>query len=218
MTQTGARARPEATERDWWLRVLVVLRAPRTVFAALRAESDAVSSARQEPVTATVFAAGITAALAAARNAELLDREAFDGVLVSVWVVAAGGVQALAGYWVLGAALFLGLSGVGDPGSFRRARHVLGYACVPIALALVVVWPLRLAVFGGDVFRDGGGDEGALLVALDVAEVAVYVWAVALLVLGVQTVFGWTWARSLAACGLAVAALAGAAAALTLVG
>ena len=198
--------------------MLVVLRAPRAVFAALRDDSQAASSARQEPVTAIVFVAGVAASLAAARNAELLDREAFDGLLVAVWVVAAGGVQGLAGYWILGAALFVGLSGVGDAGAFRRARHMLGYACVPIAAALLLVWPLRLAAFGGDVFRDGGADEGVLALALDVAEAALYIWALALLVVGVRTTYRWSWGRALGACGLAVAVFGGVAVAFTLVG
>ena len=208
----------DSRERAWWLRVLVVLRAPRAVFAALRDDSEAASSARQEPVTAIVFLAGVAAALAAARNAELLDREAFDALLVAVWVIAAGGVQGLAAYWLLGAALYAGLSGVGNAGPFRRVRHLFAYACVPLVAALVVVWPLRLAAFRGDVFRDGGSDEGALARVLDVAEVAAYLWAAVLLLVGVRTVYSWSWGRSLAASGLAVVVLGAASLVLALVG
>ena len=217
MTLDPDRRAPEASERAWWLRVLVVLRAPGAVFAALRDASPAASSARQEPVTAIVFVAGVTAALAAARNAGLLDREAFDGLLVAVWVVAAGGVQGLGAYWVLGAALYAGLSGVGDAGPFRRARHLLAYACVPIAAALVLVWPLRLAAFGSDVFRDGGSDDGALARALDLAELGFYAWALALLVVGIRTAYAWSWGRSLAACCVAAAVFGGFALAFILV-
>ena len=205
-------------EKAWWWRTLLVLQAPRSVFAALRDESEQAASARQEPVTAIVFLAGVAAALAAARDVALLDDEAFDGVLTAVWVVAAGGVQGFAGYWLLGTALFLGLSGVGQAGTARRARHVLAFACVPITTGLLLVWPLRVAAFGGDVFRQGGDDTGALALALDVAEGALYVWAVALLLVGVRTVYAWSWARSLAACGVAVGVLGGAAAGLTLLG
>src|SRR3954468_5830302 len=114
----------EAREREWWLRALVMLQAPRSVFAALRDDSDEAASARQEPVTAIVFLAGMAAALAAARSSALLDDSDFDGTLVAVWVIAAGGVQAFFAYWILGAAIFGGLSGVGDAGRYRNARHL----------------------------------------------------------------------------------------------
>ncbi|MFN2471068.1 MAG: Yip1 family protein [Gaiellaceae bacterium] len=192
-----------AGERAWWLRALLVLGAPRDVFLALRDDSPEASSDRQEPVTAIVFLAGLSAALGAARNVALLEDATFDGLLMAVWVVAAGGVQGLFGYWVLGAALYAGLSAVGPHGPFRHARHLLAYASVPVALAVVLAWPVRLAVFGGDVFREGGSDDGALASALDVLEAGLYAWALALLVLGVRVVHGWSWGRSLAACALA---------------
>src|SRR6476620_8619482 len=106
----SAEEHAEALERDWWLRTLLVLQAPRAVFAALRDDSDEAASARQEPITAVVFLAGVAAALAAARGVALLDDDTFDGVLVAVWVVAAGGVQGLFGYWLAGAAVFAGSS------------------------------------------------------------------------------------------------------------
>ncbi len=180
-----------------------MLQAPRAVFSALRDDSPEAASARQEPVTAIVFLAGVVTALAAARSSSLLDDRDFDAVLVAVWALAAGGVQGLFGYWLIGGALYAGLSAVGPPGSYRRARHLLGYALVPLLLALIVVWPLRLAVGGGDVFREGGGDDGPAFVALALAEAGLYLWVVGLLLLGVRVVTGSTWARSLAAGGVA---------------
>jgi hypothetical protein len=194
----------EAAERAWWLRALLVLQAPRPVFAALRDDSDEAASARQEPITAIVFLAGVAIALAAGRSAELLDRSEFDGLLVAVWVLAAGGVQGLFGYWIAGAAVFAGLSGVGEPGSYRSARHLVGYAAVPLVL-LLAVWTVRLGIFGGDVFRAGGADHGAAAVVLDALEAVIYLWAAGLVLLGIRVVHRRTWARSLAAYAVAAA-------------
>ncbi len=55
------------SQRAWWLRTALVLQAPRSVFAALRDESDEAVENRQEPVTALVFLAGIAAVIAAPR-------------------------------------------------------------------------------------------------------------------------------------------------------
>ena len=195
----------ETREREWWLRALLVLQAPRPVFAALRDDSDEAASARQEPVTAIVFLAGIAVALAAARSSTLLDDGDFDGLLVAVWVIAAGGVQGLFGYWIAGGAVFAGLSGMGEPGRYRSARHLVAFAAVPLVLLLVVVWPLRLAFFGGDVFRDGGSDGGAFALALNVLEVGIYLWAAGLVLLGIRVVHRLNWSRTLAAYGIAAA-------------
>jgi Yip1-like protein len=192
----------EALERDWWLRTLLVLQSPRSVFAALRDDSDEAASARQEPITAVVFLAGVAAALAAARGVALLDDDTFGGVLVAVWVVAAGGVQGLFGYWIAGAAVFAGSSGVGDAGSYRSNRHVVGFSAVPLVL-LLAVWLVRVATFGGDVFRDGGTDHGALSVVLDAVEIGLYLWAAGLVLLGIHVVRGLSWPRTVAAYGVA---------------
>ena len=207
----------EPAQREWWLRTLLVLQAPGAVFGALRDDSEEAAEARQEPVTAIVFLAGIAAALGAGRNAGLLDDPDFDNTLVAVWVIAAGGVQGLFGYWVLGAALFAGLSALGEPGSYRGARHLLAFAAVPLVLTLLVVWPVRLAAFGSDVFRAGGDDDGALAVALDAVEVALYVWCAGLLLVGVRVVHGWSWRRSLAVFGVTIAVLVALAFAISLV-
>jgi hypothetical protein len=67
-----------------------------------------------------------------------------------------------------------------------------------LALSLLVLLPLRLALYGGDTFHDGGRDEGAgeaVLLALQFAFVA---WSLVLLVLGVRVVHGWSWPRAVA--------------------
>jgi hypothetical protein len=51
------------------------------------------------------------------------------------------------------------------------------------------VWPVRLAVYGEDVFRSGGSDRGAGDVAFHVVELAFVAWAVGLLVFGVRELY-----------------------------
>jgi hypothetical protein len=67
-------------------------------------------------------------------------------------------------------------------------RHVLAFASAPVALSLFVVWPVRLAVYGEDVFKRGGADHGAGNTAFVVIELAFVAWALALLVLGLRLV------------------------------
>ena len=79
---------------------------------------------------------------------------------------------------------------------------------MPLAASLFVVLPVRLALFGGDTFHDGGADEGAgeaVVLALQLGFVA---WSVALLVVGVRVVHGWSWPRSAAAVASGVALVA----------
>jgi hypothetical protein len=94
---------------------------------------------------------------------------------------------------------------LGGQGSYRRARHVVAFACAPIALSLFLVWPIGIAAFGGDLFRSGGSDSGTGGEVLFWAAVAAGVWGLMLLAIGIRAVHGWTWARSLAT--LAIAAV-----------
>jgi hypothetical protein len=191
-------------ERAWWLRALLVLQSPRPVFAALRDDSDEAAQARQEPLLAIVFLAGISLVLSTTIAGRLLDDPEYDALLIGVWAILAGGIHGLVAYFVVGGAVYLGASFAGGLGSYRRARHVLGFACVPLALSLVV-WPVRLAVFGDDAFRTGGSDNGAGQTVFEAIELAFLSWALVLLVIGLRTVHGWTWPRALAASALPTA-------------
>jgi len=198
----------ESLERAWWLRSLLVLQAPTPVFAALRDDSDEAASARQEPVTAWAFLAGIAAILAAGVAGELLDDDDFDRLLVPFWIVFAGAAQGFGSYWIGGGFLHLAVRGLGATGTYRRARHLLAFAAVPLALSLVLLWPLRLAVHGSDLFREGGDDGGAANAAFEVGEAAFAAWSLGLLVLGVRVVHRWSWGRAFGACVLAGLVLA----------
>lgn len=195
-------------DREWWLRVPAVLLSPRSVFAAVRDESREDMEARSEPVLALICLAGVAVALGTSTAATLYDNVEYDGLLVAVWAVIAGGFVAFTGYFVVGGALYLGARGLGSAGGFRRARHILAFAAAPLALSLVLLWPVQLAVFGTDLFRRYGSDEGDAGRVFDALELGFGLWAAGLLLVGVRTVHGWTWWRSLAALGLVALFLA----------
>ncbi|MDP9284064.1 MAG: YIP1 family protein [Actinomycetota bacterium] len=191
--------------RDWWLRACLVLQRPRPVFVALRDDSKESLADRAEPVLAIVLLAGIAAVLSTATAGRLLDDSSYDGLLVAVWAFIAGSLYGMFGYFAFGALLHAGAKALGSQGSYRRARHVLAFAAVPIALSLVL-WPVKLALYGESLFRSGGHDHGAGTRVFDLLDLAFLAWAGVLLAVGVRAVHGWTWARAVAACALALVA------------
>ena len=185
-------------ERAWWLRVPAALLSPRPVFYALREDDPDDVAARSEPILLVVLMAGAASVLATPTAGSLLDKSAYDPLLVAVWTFIAGGLYGAVGYFVLGFAIFFGARLMGSLGSFRRERQLAGFSLVPLAASLLVLLPLRLALFGGDTFHDGGADEGtgeSLLLGLQLLFVA---WSLGLLLLGVRVVHGWDWVRSAA--------------------
>ena len=200
-------------ERAWWLRTLLVLQSPTAVFAALRNVDEDDLSARAEPLTAVVFLAATAAVLWTPTVGRLLDDPAIDGVVVPVLVIFAAGIYALFGYFLLGYALYLGARPFGSLGSYRRARQVFGFALAPLAVSLVL-WPVRLALYGSDSFRSGGSDSPTGDHVFGALQTFFAVWSLALLVVGTRAVHGWSWPR--AAGGVALAAATFAAFALVL--
>jgi len=208
----GTRAEPAKSvrelERAWWLNTLAVVRRPGAVFAALREDdSEEGAAARQEPLLAVIWLAGMAGVLLTTAAAHLLDNYDVDGLVLAVWVFVAGGIYGAVGYWLAGGAVLVGLKGAEDPApSYRLSRHALGFAAVPLALSLAV-WPVRLAIYGGDLFRSGGSDSGTGDVAFRVLLLAFAAWSIGLLVLGIRTIEDWSWPRSLAAVALAAVVL-----------
>jgi hypothetical protein len=177
----------------------MVLQSPRSVFQAMRDDSLPAAEARQEPALALVFLAGIAAVLSfSTTTGEFLDDPRIDGVLVLVLTILGGGIYGFAGYWLGGLALYWGVRGAKGEGSYRQARHILAYAFTPLALSLVV-WPIRLALYGSDNFRAGGADEGAGGWIFTAVGFAFAAWSLGLVLLGVKEVHGWTVVRSLGA-------------------
>jgi hypothetical protein len=185
-------------ERAWWLRVPAVLLSPRPVFYALREDDPEDVAARSEPILLVVLLAGAASVLATPKAGGLLDNPSYDPLLVAVWTFIAGGLYGAVGYFLLGFAIFFGARLMGSLGSFRRERQLAGFSLVPLALSLLVLLPLRLALFGGDTFHDGGADEGTGEAVLLAFQLVFAAWSLGLLLLGVRVVHGWDWVRSLA--------------------
>jgi hypothetical protein len=171
-------------QREWWLRSLAVFAHPREAFAALRDDSDDAAEARQEPILAIIILAGIAGVLSTALAGRLLDDSRFDGLNVAIWAFIGGGVYGALVYFFGGVVVFALARGLGAQASFRQARHVVGLAAAPLALSLFLVWPVRLAIYGDDVFRTGGSDSGPGDKIFEALVVAAYAWSVALVVLG----------------------------------
>jgi len=196
-------------DRAWWLRVPAVFVSPRPVFAALREEDDDDDvAARSEPILLLVWLAGAATVLASPTAGGLLDKPDYDVLLVAIWAFVAGGIYGAAGYLLIGFVLFFGARLLGSLGSFRRERQIVGLAAAPLALSLLVLLPLRLALYGGDTFREGGPDEGTGETVLLVLQLGFAAWSLALLVIGVRVVHGWSWLRSLASLGAGAALIA----------
>jgi hypothetical protein len=188
--------------------MLLVLQQPRAVFAALR--SDEGAEQREEPILALIFLAGIAGVLSTDAASRFLDDFANDALALVVWAFVAGGIYGVFAYFVLGFLVYAGARAAGSGLSYRQARHVLAFACVPLAFSLLV-WPVRLAVYGEDAFHSGGSDAGgAGMHVFEALEYVALAWCAALLVLGLRTIGGWSWPRALLASlpALAVPALA----------
>jgi len=159
--------------KEWWLRTALVLQAPRAVFVALRDDSPEAASDRAEPVLLVVMLAGIALALASSAA------KSYHGVTLPVLLFIGGGLTGAAAYFAFGGLLYFSARALGSHGSFRRARHVLAFAAVPLALSLVAS-PVGRDAFSWIIF-------------------AFVAWATVLLLIGVRAVHGWTWLRAAAA-------------------
>ena len=180
----GGAARTD--ERFWLVQAIAVLVSPRGVFRLLRDDSVEAARARSEAVLALVLLTGIATVLWAPNVGRLMDDRfvQWDAVLIAVVVFIGGGIYGIAGYWVFGFVLYAAVSPFRFTRSYRQARHVLAFASAPVALSLFLLWPVRLAVYGEDVFKSGGADHGAGNAAFVAVELAAAAWSLALLVLG----------------------------------
>jgi hypothetical protein len=205
MASAETSARPSALERSWWLRAPAVLVAPRAVFVSLREESAEAVEARQEPLNAMIGLAGFAGVLGTSVARHLLNDPSTSVTLIPVWVFLGVAVYAVAVYWLGGGLLYGAARRFGGLGSYQRARHVLALSAAPVALALFTLWPLRIAIYGQDLFRTGGNDWGPGDRIFGGLLYFAFAWSALLLVIGVRSVHGWTWGRSLATVGLAAA-------------
>jgi hypothetical protein len=205
MAATVDSARGSALERNWWLRALAVLVAPGAVFASLRDDSAEAIEARQEPLTAMIGLAGIAAVLASPTFRHVLNDGDVSLMLVPVLAFIAGLFYAVAVYWLGGGLLYGAARRLGGLGSYHRARHLTALSTAPLALALFTLWPLRILIYGQNLFRTGGEDWGPGDRTFGGFLYFAFAWCAILLVIGVRAVHGWSWARSLATVALALA-------------
>jgi hypothetical protein len=149
--------------------------------------------------------AGISAVLATPVARQLLNDASFSESLIPVWAFLGGVLYAVAVYWLGGGLLYGAARRFGSLGSYRRARSLVALSGAPLALALFTVWPVRIAIYGQDLFRTGGTDWGPGDRTFGGLTYFAFAWSAILLVIGVRSVHGWSWGRSLAAVALAAA-------------
>jgi hypothetical protein len=193
-----------ALERNWWLRVGAVLVSPRAIFVSLRDDSESALEARQEALSALAGLAGMAGVLAAPIARQILN-DGSSPIIVPIWVFFGGMFYAFALYWLGGGLLFGAARRLGGLGSWQRARHTLALAATPLALSLLVFWPVRIAVYGEDLFRTGGDDYGRGDTIFGAVFLGFAAWSIWLLLVGVRAVHGWSWPRSAATVALAAA-------------
>jgi hypothetical protein len=193
-------------ERAWWLRVLLVLQAPAAVFSALRSRDQRDLEARSEPLVAIGMLAGIAVVLSSSTAGSFLDDPGGGLLTVAAWAVFGGAIYGAAAIWAGGLLLHLAGRRLGSRGTYQRARHVVGFSLTPLALSLLLLWPVRLLLYGDDVFRRGGADaDAAGADVLSGLSLSAGLWGLALLLIGVRTVHGWTWPRTAGTVALASA-------------
>jgi hypothetical protein len=184
--------------RAWWRRVLLVPQAPRAVFVELRDDTREAAEDRQDAIAAVAFFVGVALTLLTSQAASFADDPARAGIVIPVWLFIAGLLVGLVNYWLVGGVLYLALSRLGARESYRQARHLLALAAVPLALSLMLL-PVRLALYGGDIFRSGGADSGPGAHVFTVLEAGFGLWSLALLAIGIRVLNGWSLLRTLGA-------------------
>ena len=169
----------------WLSRAVTVLWQPREVLAGLRDDSDETARARGEAVLALVLLTGIAGVLWTPVAGTILNDVTLDWLDVAVWAFFGGSIYAITLYFV-GGLVLQWLARAGGWISYRQARHLLAFSAAPVALSLFVVVPVRLAVYGEDVFRSGGSDRGAGEWAFVGVELTLVAWSLVLLALGLR--------------------------------
>jgi hypothetical protein len=188
-----------------WRRVPRTLWSPHEVFVALRAADEDDETARQEPILAVVLLAGMSAVLL--MGGTLVDDRTVDGLVAAAVTFFAGGLYGAAGYFVLGVGVWLGVRGAGAEAPFRRARHVVAFSAVPIAVSFFLVAPAVIIGYGLDFFR-GTAPSSSTWVVLGIGA-PFLVWAGALLVTALRVTYRLAWlgvATALAFAAVLVAA------------
>lgn len=192
-------------EGEWWRLLPRLVYAPAGVFARLRDESREAADARQEPLVAVAILAGIAMFLGLVSLEPPYDRFHLDlsAFNMTFEAILGGALVALSNFWLGGALVYLGTRGLGATTGYRLARHIAGLAAAPFVLVLVFVVPVRLGLYGVDLFRSGGRDTGTgsdVFIGIDALAL---VWTLALVLIGIRETQRWPWRRTAAAFGVA---------------
>jgi hypothetical protein len=205
--QSGSDA-AQARVRAWWRLLPQVLTRPSAVFEALRDDDEADVDARSEPILLIVLLAGAAGILLTPAWASLLDEESLDWLVLVVVTFIGALFYGTAGYFLLGVAVLLGARGVGLDTRARPARQLVAFAALPFALSLFPTVAAIVFGFGYDWFRTGGSDDGTgRIVVLGVA-LALALWSIGLVAVGLRTTFGLPWRGVIGALALAAVLLA----------
>ncbi len=201
----------QAKVRRWWRLVPRALTRPADVFVALREDDETDVDARSEPILAIVIVAGMAGIILTPAWGTLLDEESLDSLVLAVVTFIGGLLYGAAGYFLLGLVVWLGARGVGVETRARKARQVVGFAALPLALSIVVTLPAIVLAFGSDWFRTGGSDDGSGRAIVVSVGLAFALWSLGLLALGLRTTFELPWrgvVGALALAGVLVAVVA----------
>ncbi|MEI7760322.1 MAG: Yip1 family protein [Thermoleophilia bacterium] len=201
----------QARARAWWRLVPRVLTRPREVFAALREEDETDVGARSEPILAIVLVAGMAAMLLTPAWGTLLDEESLDWIVLAVLTFIGGLLYGAFGYFLLGFVVWLGARGVGVDTTARPVRQIVAFSALPLALSILITVPAILFAFGTDWFRTGGSDDGTGRIIVLSIGLALALWSLGLLALGLRISFELPWRGvigALALAGVLVAAIA----------
>ena len=198
----------QARVRRWWRLVPRVLTRPTDVFVALRDDDETDVDARSEPILAIVIVAGMAGILLTPAWGTLIDEESLDWIVLAVVTFIGGLFYGAAGYFLLGFVVWIGARAVGLDTGGRKARQLVGFAALPLALSIVVTLPAVVLVFGYDWFRTGGSDDGSGRVIVLSVGLAFALWSLGLIALGLRTTFGLPWRGVVGALALAAVIVA----------
>ena len=84
----------------------------------------------------------------------------------------------------------------------------MGFAALPVALSILVTAPAILLAFGTDWFRTGGSDAGAGRTVVVSLGLALALWSLGLLALGLRTTFELPWRGVIGALALSAVIVA----------
>ena len=194
--------------RQWWRRGPRLLTRPSEVFVALQDDDEVDVDARSEPILAIVLVAGMAGILLTPTWGTLIDDESLDWMVLAVVTFIGGLFYGTAGYFLLGVGVWLGARAVGLETRGRKARQLVGFAALPFALSILVTVPAILLAFGTDWFRTGGSDDGTGRTVVVSLGLALALWSVGLLALGLRTTFELPWRGVVGALALAAVIVA----------